>query len=76
MFRLHKFDSQLQCTIELNNRKTWAKYVKSKFNLVPVRGPFSFKCDDATLISTNGWSPLGNMILFTTPTNHHLGYIK
>ena len=30
MSRLHKFDSQLQCTIELNNRKTWTKYIKSK----------------------------------------------
>ena len=33
MFRLHKFDSQLQCTIELNNRKTWTKYIKSKQTL-------------------------------------------
>ena len=30
MFRLPKFDLQLQCTIELNNRKTWTKYIKSK----------------------------------------------
>ena len=33
IFRLHKFDSQLQCTIELNNRKTWTKYFKSKQKL-------------------------------------------
>ena len=31
--RLHKFDSQLQCTIELNNRKTCTKYIKSKQTL-------------------------------------------
>ena len=30
LFWLHKFNSQLQCTIELNNSKTWTKYVKSK----------------------------------------------
>ena len=33
MFRLHKFDSQLQCTIELNNMKTWTKHFKSKQSL-------------------------------------------
>ena len=33
MLRLHKFDSQLQYTIELNNRKTWTKYIKSKQTL-------------------------------------------
>ena len=33
MFRLHKFGSQLQCTIELNNRKTWTNYFKSKQKL-------------------------------------------
>ena len=33
MLRLHKFDSQLQCKIELNNRKTWTKYIKSKETL-------------------------------------------
>ena len=37
MFRLHKFDSQLQCTIELNNRKTWTKYIKSKQTLHDIR---------------------------------------
>ena len=37
MFRLHKFDSQLQCTIELNNRKTWTKYFKSKQKLHDMR---------------------------------------
>ena len=30
MFRLHNFHSQLQCTIELNKRKMWTKYIKSK----------------------------------------------
>ena len=34
MFRLLKFDSQLlQCTIGLNNRKTWTKHIKSKQTL-------------------------------------------
>ena len=28
--RLHKFDSQLHCTIQLNNRKTWTKYMRLK----------------------------------------------
>ena len=37
IFRLHKFDSQLQCTIELNNRKTWTKYFKSKQKLHDMR---------------------------------------
>ena len=37
MFRLHEFDSQSQCTIELNNRKTWTKYIKSKQTLRDVR---------------------------------------
>ena len=37
MFRLHNFDSQLQCTIELNNRKTWTKDIKSKQTLRDVR---------------------------------------
>ena len=37
MFRLHNFDSQLQYTIELNNRKTWTKHVKSKQTLRDVR---------------------------------------
>ena len=30
MFRLHEFDSQLQCTIELNHKKTWTKHIESK----------------------------------------------
>ena len=38
MFRLHNFDSQLQCTIELNNRKTWTKDIKSKQTLRDVCG--------------------------------------
>ena len=33
MFRLHKFDSQLQCTILLNNRKTWTKHMRLKQTL-------------------------------------------
>ena len=33
MFRLQQFHSQLQCTIELNNRKTWTKHIKSKQTL-------------------------------------------
>ena len=33
MFRLHKFDSQLQCTIELDNIEMWTKYIKSKQTL-------------------------------------------
>ena len=33
MLRFYKFDSQLQCTVELNNRKTWTKYMKSKQTL-------------------------------------------
>ena len=33
MFRLHKFDSQLQCTIELDNMEMWTKYIKSKQTL-------------------------------------------
>ena len=33
MFRLHKFDSQLQCTVELNDRNTWTKYIKSRQTL-------------------------------------------
>ena len=33
MFRLLKFDSQLQCTIGLNNWKTWTKHIKSKQTL-------------------------------------------
>ena len=36
MFRLHKFDSQLQGIIELNNRKTWTKYIKSKHCMMCV----------------------------------------
>jgi len=37
MFRLLKFDSQLQCTIGLNNRKIWTKDIKSKQTLRDVR---------------------------------------
>ena len=33
MLRLHKFDPQLQCTIQLNNRKTWIKCIKLKETL-------------------------------------------
>ena len=33
IFRLHKFDSQLQCTVELNHKKTWTKHIKSKQTL-------------------------------------------
>ena len=28
MIRLLKFDSQLQCTIQLNQRKTWTKHIR------------------------------------------------
>ena len=38
MFRLHKFDSQLQCTIQLNNRKTWTKYMRLKPTLHDMLG--------------------------------------
>ena len=33
MFRLPKFDSQLQCTIELNNRKNMDKVHQIKTNI-------------------------------------------
>ena len=33
MFGLHKFDSQLQCTIELDNLEMETKYIKSKQTL-------------------------------------------
>ena len=33
MFGLHKFDSQLHCTIELNNSKTWTKHMRLKQTL-------------------------------------------
>ena len=33
MMRLHTFDSQLQCTIELNKMERWTKYIKSKQTL-------------------------------------------
>ena len=37
MFRLHKFDSQLQGTIYQNNWKTRVKYIKSKQTLHDMR---------------------------------------
>ena len=33
ILRFYKFDSQLQCTIQLNNRKTWMKCIKLKETL-------------------------------------------
>ena len=33
MFGLHKFDSQLHCTLELNNSKTWTKHMRLKQTL-------------------------------------------
>ena len=33
MIRLLKFDSQLQCTIQLNHRKTWTKHIRLKQTL-------------------------------------------
>ena len=43
MLRLHKFDSQLQC-IELNYRKTWTKYIKSKQTLHDMRDNKTKNC--------------------------------
>ena len=33
MIRWHKFDSQLQCTIQLKHRKTWTKHIRLKQTL-------------------------------------------
>ena len=46
MFRLHKFDSQLQCTVEMNNKKTWTKHIKSKQTSHDMR-------DNKTNVKTN-----------------------
>ena len=43
-------------------------------NLVQVREPFSFSCGHATLLSTNGWSPLDN-ISFHHSTRSSFGLV-